>query len=110
MPPLKSMAGRALAVPPLSRECCLHSAECSMSTGSFSHSFLPPLDLSRQTGWSFAQSVAYRCVRLFTVISEKSTCLGRNEVLTVEEGLKIGPSAPKVRNMVGFQKKYVRTF
>ena len=46
------------------------------------------MDLSHQTGWSFAQSVTYRCVRLFTVISEKSTCLGRNEVLTVQEGLE----------------------
>ena len=34
------------------------------------------LDLLLESGWSFAQSVAYRCERLFTVISEKSTCLG----------------------------------
>ena len=38
------------------------------------------MDLSHQTGWSFAQSIAYRCVRLFT--------WGRNEVLTVQEGLE----------------------
>ena len=48
------------------------------TTGLFSHSWPPParLDLSRQNGWSFAQSVAYRCERLFSVISEKSTCPG----------------------------------
>ena len=48
------------------------------TTGLFSHSRSPPtrLDLLLESGWSFAQSVAYRCARLVTVISEKYTCLG----------------------------------
>ena len=56
-------------------------------TGLFSHSS-PPLtemDRSRQTGWS----VAYRCVRLFTVISEKSTAPA---ILRVTESLD--PACP----------------
>ena len=56
------------------------------------------MDLSRQTGWSFAQSVAYM-----------SHAWGRNEVLTVQEGQKDSAISAESEKQGRFSEKVYYT-